>query len=133
MLVPIHDPEVAQPGESSNIAADVVTALMECMVLCCWHAGMYVNRDFVGHGIGTQFHAAPAVLHHRNVRPGSMQLWQTFTIEPILAMGTWKQQPWPLDQTGWTCVTPDASLTAQFEHTIMVTSDGAEVLTKMQS
>jgi methionine aminopeptidase len=128
MLVPVYGPRVAQPTESTGYGPAEV-----CMLLCCWHAGMYVNRDFVGHGIGTQFHAAPAVLHYRNVRPGNMQLWQTFTIEPILALGTWRQQPWPLDQTGWTCVTPDASLTAQFEHTVMVTSDGVEVLTKVES
>lgn len=93
-------------------------------------AGMYVNRDFVGHGIGRQFHAAPAVLHHRNNRRERMQLHQTFTIEPILTLGTVKQQPWPLDSTGWVCVTPDASLAAQFEHTVLVTDDGAEVLTQ---
>lgn len=92
---------------------------------------MYVNRDFVGHGIGRQFHAAPAVRHHRNIRPGRMQPWQTFTIEPILALGTWRQVPWRLDSTGWTAVTPDGSLTAQFEHTLMVTDSGVEVLTRL--
>lgn len=105
--------------------------LCVCCWWCCWCAGMYVNRNFVGHGIGRQFHAAPAVLHHRNMRPGSMQLHQTFTIEPILALGTVKQQPWALDPTGWVCVTPDASLAAQFEHTVLVTDDGAEVLTQL--
>lgn len=90
---------------------------------------MYVNRDFVGHGIGRQFHAAPAVHHCRNLRPGSMQLWQTFTIEPIIALGTSKQRTWAADPTGWTCVTPDGSLTAQFEHTVMVNETGVEVLT----
>lgn len=94
---------------------------------------MYVNRDFVGHGIGRQFHAAPAVLHHRNRKSGCMQLWQTFTIEPILALGTWRQQSWRLDPTGWTCVTPDGSLTAQLEHTVIITNNGAEVLTQLRA
>jgi methionine aminopeptidase len=49
---------------------------------------MSVVQDMVGHGIGRQFHAAPAVLHHANQRPGTMQLGQTFTIEPILTLGS---------------------------------------------
>jgi len=92
-------------------------------------AGMFVIRDFVGHGIGKQFHAAPAVLHYRNMRPGCMQPWQTFTIEPQLALGTWKQHTLGLDPTGWTAVTADGSLTAQFEHTVMITEGSVEVLT----
>ncbi|WIA28869.1 hypothetical protein OEZ86_011394 [Tetradesmus obliquus] len=89
-------------------------------------AGMSVIREFVGHGIGKVFHAAPAVLHHRNWRPGSMALGQSFTIEPILTLGGRKHRTWA---DGWTVVTADGSLTAQFEHTLLVTQQGVEVLT----
>jgi methionyl aminopeptidase len=89
---------------------------------------MSVVREFVGHGIGKVFHAAPAVFHHRNWRPGSMVLGQTFTIEPILTLGGRKNRTWP---DGWTVVTADGSLTAQFEHTLLVTEDGVEVLTQL--
>lgn len=84
-------------------------------------------RDFVGHGIGKLFHAAPAVLHHRNWRPGVMQLHQTFTIEPIITLGTYRHWCWP---DNWTIVTTDGSLTAQFEHTLLISEDGVEVLTQ---
>eukprot|EP00882_Tetradesmus_deserticola_P032718 GHRQ01037271.1.p2 GENE.GHRQ01037271.1~~GHRQ01037271.1.p2 ORF type:complete len:104 (+),score=40.19 GHRQ01037271.1:445-756(+) len=89
---------------------------------------MSVVQEFVGHGIGKVFHAAPAVLHHRNWRPGSMAVGQTFTIEPILTLGGRKVCTWP---DGWTVVTADGSLTAQFEHTLLVTADGVEVLTRV--
>jgi methionyl aminopeptidase len=88
--------------------------------------GMSIVRGYTGHGIGRTFHAAPAVLHHRNSRPGVMQLNQTFTIEPMLSLGSWD---WKLWSNGWTVVTKDGSLSAQFEHTLLVTPDGAEVLT----
>lgn len=88
--------------------------------------GMSIVRGYTGHGIGRCFHAAPAVLHHRNSRPGAMEVNQTFTIEPMLSLGTWD---WKLWSNGWTVVTKDGSLSAQFEHTILVTPEGAEVLT----
>jgi methionyl aminopeptidase len=94
-------------------------------------AGMTVIRGFVGHGIGRCFHAAPPVLHHRNSRPDVMQRWQTFTIEPILTLGGAQDAAWPQDATGWTRVTGDGALAAQFEHTLMVTDDGVEVLTRL--
>jgi methionyl aminopeptidase len=91
---------------------------------------MTVIKGFVGHGIGREFHAAPAVLHHRNMRLDTMHQWQTFTIEPILSLGRGQDRAWPLDSTGWTRVT-DGALSAQFEHTVMITEDGAEVLTRL--
>lgn len=58
-----------------------------------------------------------------------MQLWQTFTIEPILSLGSRQDVGWAADPSGWTRVTADGALTAQFEHTLMITEDGCEVLT----
>lgn len=88
---------------------------------------MSVSNYFVGHGIGRLFHAAPAVLHHRNWRPGTMANWQTFTIEPSLTLGSSRHTTW---RDGWTAVTADGSFTAQFEHTVLVTPQGVEVLTQ---
>ncbi|KAJ0252334.1 Methionine aminopeptidase 1D [Hirschfeldia incana] len=85
-----------------------------------------VVRQFVGHGIGRVFHADPVVLHFRNNEAGRMVLNQTFTIEPMLTIGSRKPVMW---DDNWTVVTEDASLSAQFEHTILITKDGAEILT----
>ncbi|EFJ17369.1 hypothetical protein SELMODRAFT_154620 [Selaginella moellendorffii] len=86
-----------------------------------------VVKRFVGHGIGTIFHCAPSILHFRNNEPGRMQIGQTFTIEPMLTMGKPDDLIWP---DNWTAVTVDGSLSAQFEHTLLVTGDGVQVLTR---
>ena len=85
-------------------------------------------RAFVGHGIGEQFHTAPAVPHYYDphadtpIDPG-----MTFTIEPMINEGCWELgRIW---SDGWTAPTADVSRTAQFEHTLLVTAAGAEVLT----
>jgi methionyl aminopeptidase len=86
-----------------------------------------VVRAFVGHGIGEQFHTDVQVLHYYSptatmvMRPG-----MTFTIEPMITLGAWQHRLWP---DGWTAVTTDGKRTAQFEHTVLVTDDGVEVLT----
>lgn len=89
--------------------------------------GYGVVERFVGHGVGTVFHSEPIILHHRNDRPGRMVEGQTFTIEPILTMGSIDCITW---DDGWTTLTADGSPAAQFEHTILITRTGAEVLTK---
>ncbi|KAG8072491.1 hypothetical protein GUJ93_ZPchr0006g46016 [Zizania palustris] len=86
-----------------------------------------VVRQFVGHGVGEVFHAEPAVLHFRNNERGRMTLNQTFTIEPMLTVGSINPIIWSDD---WTAVTEDGSLSAQFEHTILIKEDGAEILTQ---
>ncbi|CAN1854632.1 Methionine aminopeptidase 1D, chloroplastic/mitochondrial [Linum perenne] len=86
-----------------------------------------VVRTFVGHGVGRVFHADPVVLHYRNREPGRMQLNQTFTIEPMLTKGSINPVMW---DDNWTVVTEDGSLSAQFEHTILITESGAEILTQ---
>lgn len=82
---------------------------------------------FVGHGVGRVFHSQPVIYHHRNEEPGRMMEGLTFTIEPILTMGSIKCETW---NDNWTAVTSDGSPAAQFEHTILITRSGAEILTK---
>eukprot|EP00262_Sarcandra_glabra_P004710 TRINITY_DN1591_c0_g1_i1.p1 TRINITY_DN1591_c0_g1~~TRINITY_DN1591_c0_g1_i1.p1 ORF type:complete len:349 (-),score=55.01 TRINITY_DN1591_c0_g1_i1:72-1118(-) len=86
-----------------------------------------VVRQFVGHGVGRVFHCDPVILHYRNNDRGQMVLGQTFTIEPMLTMGSINPIMWADD---WTVVTEDGSLSAQFEHTLLITENGAEILTK---
>ncbi|MDQ1710628.1 MAG: methionyl aminopeptidase, partial [Frankiaceae bacterium] len=90
-------------------------------------AGYGVVRAFVGHGIGTTFHADPQVPHHYDPRATTKLVpGMTFTIEPMITIGSWEHRMW---DDGWTAVTADLSRTAQFEHTLLVTDEGAEVLT----
>lgn len=94
------------------------------------HAEKYnygVVDRFVGHGVGTIFHSEPIILHHRNDCPGKMVEGMTFTIEPILTMGSIACVTW---SDKWTTLTDDGSPAAQFEHTILITKSGAQILTK---
>ena len=90
--------------------------------------GFSVVRDFVGHGVSNVFHTAPQIPHYgrrgkgKRFKPGMV-----FTIEPMINQGTWEAIM--LDD-GWTAVTADGLLSAQFEHTIAVTADGVEILTQ---
>jgi methionyl aminopeptidase len=91
-------------------------------------AGYSVIRSFCGHGIGEVFHSRPQIPHYYD--PGASTVMKpdmTFTIEPMIAVGTWHHTSW---DDGWTAVTADGLWTAQFEHTILVTPSGAEVLTR---
>jgi methionyl aminopeptidase len=89
--------------------------------------GYAVVREFTGHGIGRVFHTAPSILHYGKPGTGDPLLpGMTFTIEPMINVGHWKTEILP---DGWTAVTVDGSLSAQFEHTVLVTEDGVEVLT----
>ena len=86
-----------------------------------------VVRDFTGHGISTSFHSGLIVPHYDDPRMDvELREGMTFTIEPMLTLGTYQHEMW---DDGWTVVTRDRRWTAQFEHTIVVTSDGAEILT----
>jgi methionyl aminopeptidase len=89
--------------------------------------GYGVVRDFTGHGIGTTFHSGLIVPHFDD--PGvhlTMEEGMTFTIEPMLTLGTIAYDVW---DDGWTAVTKDRKRTAQFEHTLLVTGTGYEILT----
>ena len=89
--------------------------------------GYGVVRAFIGHGIGEQFHTDSQVLHYYDSRATTvMRPGMVFTIEPMITLGSWQHRMW---DDGWTAVTSDGRWTAQFEHTILVTDDGAEVLT----
>lgn len=88
-----------------------------------------VVREYCGHGIGRRFHEDPQVLHYGRAGTGTeIQAGMTFTIEPMVNAG--KPQTRLLSD-GWTVVTRDRSLSAQWEHTILVTDDGHEVLTQL--
>ncbi|MBL1210074.1 type I methionyl aminopeptidase [Geminocystis sp. GBBB08] len=89
--------------------------------------GYSVVRNFVGHGIGRTFHTPPQVPHFgkkgtgKKLRPGMV-----FTIEPMINIGTWEAD---VLEDGWTALTKDRQLSAQFEHTIAITHGGVEILT----
>ena len=89
--------------------------------------GYSVVRDFCGHGIGRVFHDSPSVLHYGNKNEGiKLKEGMFFTIEPMINVGKFDVK---ILSDGWTAVTRDKSLSAQFEHTICVTSSGYEVFT----
>ncbi|KAJ6679462.1 METHIONINE AMINOPEPTIDASE 1 [Salix purpurea] len=90
-------------------------------------SGFSVVKSYCGHGIGELFHCAPNIPHYgRNKAVGVMKAGQTFTIEPMINAGVWRDRMWP---DGWTVVTTDGKRSAQFEHTLLVTETGVEVLT----
>jgi methionyl aminopeptidase len=109
-----------KPGRELNVVGRVITAYAN-------RFGYGVVRDFTGHGIGRAFHSGLVVVHyddpsrHEMLEPG-----MTFTIEPMITRGTIDYDLW---DDGWTVTTKDKSRTAQFEHTILVTDTGSEILT----
>ena len=109
-----------KPGRRINVIGRVIESYAK-------RFGYGVVREFTGHGIGTSFHSGLVVPHfddpHYNdlIEPG-----MTFTIEPMLNLGT---PDWDLWEDNWTVVTKDRQVSAQFEHTLLVTQDGAEILT----
>ncbi|XP_050723627.1 methionine aminopeptidase 1D, mitochondrial-like isoform X2 [Eriocheir sinensis] len=89
--------------------------------------GVTVVPCFIGHGIGSYFHGPPDIYHCYNFFPGEMQPGMTFTIEPVIAQG--KEEVLILED-GWTAVMTDNGRAAQFEHTILITETGYEILTE---
>ena len=113
--------KAALPGRQLNIIGRVIEKYAS-------RFGYGVVRDYTGHGIGTSFHSGLIVPHYDAapsydtiIEPG-----MTFTIEPMLNLGT---PDWTLWDDGWTVVTKDLRRSAQFEHTILITEDGNEILT----
>ncbi len=91
--------------------------------------GCSVVRDFVGHGIGRKFHEPPQVKHYGKRGTGDrLKAGMVFTIEPMVNAGGFEVEVDPDDK--WTVTTADGSLSAQFEHTIVVTRTGSEILTQ---
>ena len=109
-----------RPG--SNLA-DIGTAIGKI----ARRYGFSIVRDYCGHGIGTQFHEDPQVLHYPNDLDVLLEPGMTFTIEPMINAGTWKCKVNRKD--GWTVTTADHQPSAQYEHTILVTDYGCEILT----
>ena len=90
--------------------------------------GFSVVRDFCGHGIGTTFHEPPNILHYGKRGEGiELQPGMLFTVEPMINEGTYHTK---MLKDGWTAVTRDKSLSAQFEHTVGVTNEGFEIFTR---
>jgi methionyl aminopeptidase len=90
--------------------------------------GFSVVKDYCGHGIGKLFHEPPNILHYGKKGEGiKLKTGMVFTVEPMINMGTYNTK---LLKDGWTAVTKDKSLSAQFEHTVGVTENGFEIFTK---
>ncbi len=91
--------------------------------------GLEIVQEYQGHGIGRAFHQEPGIPHFAQEKGGRIRIepGMCFTIEPMLNVGTWRTQVDEAD--GWTVRTKDRKLSAQFEHTILMTEDGPEVLT----
>ena len=116
--------EIAKPG---NFFGDI-----GCEIQKYAESKNYsVVRDFCGHGIGKKFHTPPSVLHYGNLKEGpELKPGMFFTVEPMINIGDWKIK---ILKDGWTAVTRDKSLSAQFEHTIGITETGNEIFTLSQN
>ena len=112
--------EVVKPGNTFGDIGEAIQKYVE-------GKKMSVVRDFCGHGVGKSFHSAPNVLHFGEKNTGSkLETGMFFTIEPMVNLG---KPDTKILSDNWTAVTKDKSLSAQFEHTVAVTNNGAEVLT----
>jgi methionyl aminopeptidase len=109
------------PGREVNVIGRVIETYAK-------RFGYGVVRDFTGHGVGAAFHTGLIIPHYDSAPQFNdvMVPGMVFTIEPMLTLGTHEWEMWP---DNWTVVTRDRSLTAQFEHTIVVRDSGAEILT----
>lgn len=111
-----------QPGRPINVIGRVIESYAK-------RFGYGVVRDFTGHGVGTTFHTGLIIPHYDSEEFDTiMEVGMTFTIEPMLTLGT---HNWDMWKDNWTVVTKDRLRSAQFEHTLVVTEDGAEILTKV--
>ncbi|MEJ5944611.1 type I methionyl aminopeptidase [Pseudokineococcus basanitobsidens] len=111
----------ALPGRQLNVVGRVIEAYAR-------RFGYGVVRDFTGHGIGTSFHSGLVVPHHdaAPLHDDVIEVGMTFTVEPMLCLVTERHDTW---DDGWTVVTKDRRRSAQFEHTVLVTESGPEILT----
>ncbi len=112
--------KAVRPGRRINVIGRVIESYAK-------RYGYGVVRDFTGHGIGTSFHSGLVVPHYdESYYNDVIEVGMTFTIEPMLNLGT---HEWDMWDDEWTVVTKDRKRSAQFEHTLLVTPSGAEVLT----
>jgi len=113
--------KAVKPGREVNVIGRAIEAYAN-------RFGYGVVRDFTGHGVGKEFHSV-LIIPHYDASPAHNEIIEegmVFTIEPMLTLGS---IAWDLWSDGWTVTTKDKSLSAQFEHTLVVTATGAEVLT----
>ena len=112
--------KAVRPGRPISVIGRVIESYAK-------RFGYGVVRDYTGHGVHTTFHSGLVILHYDEPRMDTvMQPGMTFTIEPMLTLGTHETNQWDDD---WTVVTTDGSRVAQWEHSLVVTETGAEVLT----
>ena len=112
--------KAVRPGRQINVIGRVIESYAK-------RFGYGVVREFTGHGIGTSFHSGLIIPHYDDPNYNdTIQSGMTFTIEPMLNLGT---HEWDMWEDGWTVVTKDRMFSAQFEHTLLVTESGAEILT----
>lgn len=112
--------EVCKPGEKFNTIGKTISKYAK-------EVDLRIVPAFIGHGIGAFFHGPPEIFHFDNDFPvGIMQPGMTFTIEPIFSLGTEEIELW---EDGWTAATVDGSRTSQFEHIVLITDNGCEILT----
>jgi methionyl aminopeptidase len=112
--------KAVRPGRQINVIGRVIESYAK-------RYGYGVVREFTGHGIGTSFHSGLIIPHYDDPNYNdTIKTGMTFTIEPMLNLGTHTWEMWP---DNWTVVTQDRRFSAQFEHTLLVTDDGAEILT----
>jgi methionyl aminopeptidase len=110
----------AKAGRQVNVIGRVIETYAK-------RFGYGVVRDFTGHGIGTAFHSGLVIPHYDDPRFDTViEAGMTFTVEPMLTLGAYE---WDLWDDGWTVTTQDKSRCAQFEHTILITDAGPEILT----
>lgn len=112
--------KACRPGRQINVIGRVIESYAK-------RFGYGVVRDFTGHGVGPEFHSGLVVPHYDDPRATTvMEPGMTFTIEPMITLGGVEYDMW---DDGWTAVTADREWTAQFEHTLVITDTGAEILT----
>ena len=113
--------DICKPGTRYRDIGDLITRHAQSK-------GCSVVKTYCGHGIGSLFHCGPNIPHYSgNKAVGVMKEGHVFTIEPMINAGIWKDKTWP---DGWTAVTEDGKRSAQFEHSVVVTSSGVDILTK---
>lgn len=112
--------KTVRPGRQINVIGRVIESYAK-------RFGYGVVRDFTGHGINTSFHSGLVIPHYDSPQATTViKQGMTFTIEPMLTLGGYDYDMW---DDGWTVVTKDRRRTAQFEHTLLVTATGVEILT----
>jgi methionyl aminopeptidase len=112
--------KAVRPGRPISVIGRVIESYAK-------RFGYGVVRDYTGHGVGPSFHTKPTILHYDDPRATTvLEPGMTFTIEPMLTLGGYDWYSWDDD---WTILTKDGSWAAQWEHSIVVTDDGAEILT----